>query len=238
MRSFAVSLLMLSLCACASAPRPVSSSSLTVVETDSLPAPELRDLSNQRGPALVAPGDVLAIDVFGVEELTREVQTDSSNHFTFPFVGEVDAGGRTPAEIAEVLRAKLAANYVRDPQVSVNIKNEKPAPGFYVTVDGQVEEPGLYPVGSNMTLMRAVASAKGLTDNAKLQDVVILRTVGNQRMAGLYNLNAIRAGAYADPTIYPNDVVVVGDSPSRRLFSTLIAVSPVLAAPLIAVLQR
>ena len=68
-------------------------------------------------------------------------------------------------------------------------------------------------------------------------DVVILRTVQGRKMAGLYNIGAIRLGKYDDPPIYANDVVVVGDSPQRRLFRDFVSLSPLLAAPLIAVLQ-
>jgi polysaccharide export outer membrane protein len=57
-------------------------------------------------------------------------------------------------------------------------------------------------------------------------------------MAGLYNLDAIRRGAYDDPPVYANDVIVVGDSPQRRLFRDFVSLSPLLAGPLIAILQR
>jgi polysaccharide export outer membrane protein len=56
-------------------------------------------------------------------------------------------------------------------------------------------------------------------------------------MAGLYNLGAIERGAYADPAIYANDVVVVGDSPQRRLFRDFVSVAPLLAAPLVAIVD-
>jgi polysaccharide export outer membrane protein len=100
-----------------------------------------------------------------------------------------------------------------------------------------VVEPGLYPVTNQMTLLRVVASAKGLAEFAKQDDVVILRKVGDRRMAGLYNIDAIRRGAYEDPSVYANDVIIVGDSPQRRLFRDLVSLSPLLAAPLIAVLN-
>ncbi|MBN9927011.1 polysaccharide export protein, partial [Listeria monocytogenes] len=77
------------------------------------------------------------------------------------------------------------------------------------------------PVTNQMTLVRAIASAKGLTEFAKIDDVVILRTVNGNKMAGLYNLSAIRRGGYDDPPIYANDVIVVGDSSQRRLFRDL-----------------
>jgi polysaccharide export outer membrane protein len=70
-----------------------------------------------------------------------------------------------------------------------------------------------------------------------MDDVVILRTVNGQRMAGLYNLTSIRRGLYADPAIYPNDMIIVGDSPARRMFKDFVALTPLLAVPLIAAIQ-
>ena len=48
---------------------------------------------------------------------------------------------------------------------------------------------------------------------------------------------AIRKGAYADPPVYANDVVIIGDSPQRRLFRDVVSLAPLLAAPLVAVLR-
>jgi polysaccharide export outer membrane protein len=92
-------------------------------------------------------------------------------------------------------------------------------------------------VTNQMTLMRVIASAKGLSEFARQDDVVILRTVNGRKMAGLYNMGAIQRGIYTDPPIYANDVIVVGDSPQRRLFRDLVSISPLLAAPLITILQ-
>ena len=76
-----------------------------------------------------------------------------------------------------------------------------------------------------------------MTEFARVEEVVILRTVNNRKMAGLYDIGSIRRGVYDDPAIYANDVVIVGDSPQRRLFRDFVSLSPILAAPLIAVLQ-
>lgn len=152
-----------------------------------------------------------------------------------PLVGTVDARGATAGELAKSIESALRGRYVRNPEVTINIKSSV---SQVVTIDGQVVEPGLYPVTNQMTLLRAVASARGLSEFARLNDVVILRTVEGQRMAGLYNIDAIRRGVYDDPPIFANDVVVVGDSPQRRLFKDFIAVTPLLAAPLVAILQN
>ena len=52
------------------------------------------------------------------------------------------------------------------------------------------------------------------------------------------HIAAIRRGVYEDPAVYANDIVVVGDSPQRRLFRDFVSLSPLLAGPLIAILQR
>lgn len=227
--------LAVSLAACGSPEPLVSSGQLTVVEGSGvLPPPDRGDLTAADRPALIGPLDTIEVDVFGISDLRREMQVDASGRIAMPLAGTVDARGKTAEELAQTIEAALRARYVRDPQVTVNIKSSV---SQVVTIDGQVVEPGLYPVTNQMTLMRVVASAKGFSEFARQEDVVILRTVGDQRMAGLYNVAAIRRGAYDDPAVYANDVIIVGDSPQRRLFRDFVAVSPLLAAPLIAVLQ-
>jgi polysaccharide export outer membrane protein len=211
-----------------------STDQLRVVSDKALPAPVRTDLVAQGRESLIGPLDTIGVDVFNVPELSREVQVDPGGSVTLPLIGTIDARGKTSVELARSIEAALRANFVRNPEVTVNVKSSI---SQVVTVDGQVGEPGLYPVTNQMTLGRAIASAKGVSEFAKLDDVVILRTVNGQRMAGLYNLTAIRRGLYADPAVYPNDVIVVGDSPARRLFRDFVSVTPLLAAPLIALIQ-
>lgn len=236
MRKTCTALLVALLVTACGSPEPiVSSGQLSVVEGGVvLPPPDRGDLTAADRPALIGPLDTIEVDVFGIPDLRREMQVDASGRIAIPLAGTVDARGKTAEELAQAIEAALRARFVRDPRVTVNIKSSV---SQVVTIDGQVVEPGLYPVTNQMTLMRVVASAKGFSEFARQEDVVILRTVGDQRMAGLYNVAAIRRGAYDDPPIYANDVIIVGDSPQRRLFRDFVAVSPLLAAPLIAVLQ-
>ena len=226
---------LLAMTACG-APEPIrSSGQLTVVDTNGvLPSPARGDLTAADRPALIGPLDTIEVDVFGIPDLSREMQVDASGRIAMPLAGTLDARGKTAAELARAVEAALRAHYVRNPQVTVNIKSSV---SQVVTIDGQVVEPGLYPVTNQMTLMRVVASAKGLSEFARQEDIVILRTVDGKRMAGLYNFAEIRRGAYDDPPIYANDVIIVGDSPQRRLFRDFVALSPLLAGPLIAILQ-
>ena len=213
----------------------MSTQRLTVVQdSEALPAPNTADLTASDRPSLIGPLDTILVDVFNVPDLSREMQVDASGRISMPLAGTIDARGKTAGELASAIEAALRGRYVRNPEVTVNIKSSV---SQVVTIDGQVVEPGLYPVTNQMTLMRAIASAKGLSEFARQEDVIILRTVNSRKMAGLYNIAAIRRGAYDDPAIYANDVIVVGDSPQRRLFRDFVAVSPLLAAPLIAILQ-
>ena len=223
------------LAGCAGAPPPQSSAQLTVLtDSQELPSPIRGDLTAADRPALIGPLDTIAVDVFNVPDLSREMQVDASGRIAMPLIGTVDARGKTGNELASEIENALRGRYVRDPQVTINIRSSV---SQVVTVDGEVRDPGLYPVTNQMTLMRVIASARGVSEFARLEQVVILRTVNNQRMAGLYDLGAIRRGAYADPPIYANDVVMVGDSPTRRLFKDVVSLAPLLAAPLVAMVR-
>jgi polysaccharide biosynthesis/export protein len=218
-----------------SAPRFGGSPNLSLVAADALPPPNPADQITTPRAYLIGPYDRLNIEVFGLPDLTRNVQVDQAGQFSYPLIGTVTASGTTAPQLAEQLRTALRAQYIRDPQVTVNV-SETPSQTF--TVDGQVEEPGPYPVVGRVTLMRAVARAKGASEFAALRYVMVFRTVGGQRMAALYDLGSIRRGLYDDPEIFAGDVVVVGESQARRLFRDIIGSSALLTAPIIALLQR
>jgi len=230
----AVFLIAITLSACGSREPLVSTERLTVVDDQVLPPPTRQDLTADDRPALIGPLDTIYVSVFNVPELSSEMQVDASGRIAIPLIGTIDARGTTAAELAEAIETQLRGRYVRDPEVTVNIRSSV---SQVVAIDGQVVEPGLYPVTNQMTLMRAIASAKGLGEFARQDDVVILRTVEGRRMAALYNIAAIRRGAYDDPAIYANDVIVVGDSPQRRLFRDFLSLAPLLASPLVALIQ-
>jgi polysaccharide export outer membrane protein len=236
MRKFVVSIIIaVGLAGCASTPPPQSSAQLTVIpNSEGLPAPHRSDLAAADRPALIGPLDTIHVDIFNVPELSREIQVDASGRISMPLIGMVDARNKTAEELAQTIQNALQGRYVRNPQVTINIRSSV---SQVVTVDGEVKEPGLYPVTNQMTLMRVIASAKGLSEFAKQEEVVILRTVDNQRMAGLYDISAIRRGAYADPLVYANDVVIIGDSPQRRMFRDVISLSPLIVSPLVAILR-
>jgi polysaccharide export outer membrane protein len=171
--------------------------------------------------------DEIEITVFDAPELKREGAVDTAGNFSMPLVGSVSAGGKTPSEVAEAVAATLRGRYIKNPQVAVSIKK---VVSHTVTIDGSVREPGIYPLPGKMTLQQAVATAKGVSEAADIDKVVVFRTVGGQKMAAMFNLRDIRSGRYKDPEIFGNDIVVVGENRARRLFRDATMSFPLLAS--------
>lgn len=232
-------LVMGSLAGCAGGPALVGGPGLEIVDTHELPPPSHVGLASDERAYRLGAFDRIQVSVFGQEQLSREtergVMLDSAAGLSLPLVGYIRAAGLTPYELSELIAERLRENHVRDPQVSVNLVE---AVSQVVTVEGAVMRPGHYPVLGDMSLMRAVASAEGTTEFARLNEVVVFRDVGEQRMAALYSLRSIRAGIYEDPEIFAGDLVVVGDSPARRLFRDITSASALLTAPLVAFVRR
>lgn len=215
--------------------KPIGGSpSITVIDGAKMPAPDGGDPDSQSSVYRVGPRDKLLVDVFGFEELkSREIETDANAEIALPLAGRVAAAGLTLAELETAIADKLRAAYVRDPKVSVNPVDVRSS---MLTVDGSVREPGRYPVVGKTTLIQAVAMASGVSDLARLEDVVVFRTVAGRRMVALYNLAAIRRGVYDDPILFDDDVVIVGESSGRRLFQSIVQAGTIISAPLVAVL--
>lgn len=218
-----------------SGPQMIDTGRVGIVPAYSLPAPATADLTAGRRPHLFGPFDRLSIEVFGLAELSRQVQVDASGNISLPLVGTIEVAGKSPEELAPLIEARLRASYVRNPRVTVNVVETV---SQVVTVDGEVRTPGMYPVVGRMTLMRAIARAQGTTEYARTNHVVLFRTVEGRQMAALYDLRAIRLGAYEDPEIYPNDVVEVGESAVRRLFPQILQAATLLLTPLVTILNN
>ncbi len=212
--------------------RLIDTGRVGIILPEQMPEPTREDLSRGARVHLLGPFDRVAVEVFGLNELSRQVQIDANGQIALPLAGQIDASGKTPQELEQLITERLRGSYVRDPRVTVSILETV---SQVVTVDGEVRQPGLYPVTGGMTLMRAVARAQGTSEFARTSHVVLFRTVNGRQLATLYDLRAIRLGAYEDPAIYSQDVVVVGESRARRLFPQLVSAAGLLLSPLITV---
>lgn len=197
---------------------------IEIAELSALPAPETDET------AIVRPQDSLRIDVLGFPELSRELQVTANGTFPFPLIGTVDASGKEPMAIAQDIADRLRGPYVVDPVVTVDVLEQ---PGRLMTLGGEVARPGRYPVFGRMSLLEAVATGGGTTDTAKLKEVIIFRQVGGQRYIGVYDLGAIQRGNYGDPTVYPGDIIQIGESPALRRLQAITSLAPLITSPII-----
>jgi polysaccharide export outer membrane protein len=162
---------------------------------------------------LIGPADTLDINVNQLPEFTKTVEVDPSGRILLPLIGQVQAAGRTPAQLSDDIAVALKKKYMKDPLVVVSVKE---AQGQKVTVDGAVSKPGVYPLAGPTTLLQAVALAQGPDPKlANPKKVAIFRTVGGERRAAFYDLTQIRTGKAEDPVVYGNDIVVVDQSGAK-----------------------
>lgn len=174
----------------------------------------------------IAPMDKLGIKVFKMEDLSGDYDVDLAGNISLPLIGQVEAANLTTAQLNNLLTQKLGAKYLEHPDVSVAIKAST---AHVVTVDGAVNGAGSFPVGGPISLIQAVAMARGTTEDANPRRVAVFRTVGGKRQAAAFDLTAIRRGQSPDPQIFPGDIVVVDGSSVKATQKKLLQAIPVLA---------
>jgi polysaccharide export outer membrane protein len=188
-----------------------------------LPPPDPAELAAQQQSFHLGPLDTITVHVFGAEALETKGTIDSSGTFTMPLIGPVMASGLTTSQLSQTIADRLRGKYLKDPQVTIALDDVK---SQTVTVDGAVQQPGIYPVLGSMSLIRAIATARGVTDVAELKQVAVFRTINGKPNAALFSIKDIWEGAYPDPQIYPNDIIVVGESATRRRIRDLSQILP------------
>lgn len=188
-----------------------------------IPAPGGAAVQDYRIGAL----DELSISVFREPDLSLPRQrVDAAGNLLFPLIGAVHAGGRTTEELSAEIARRLDARFVRNPQVTVAVVSSQTQ---RVTVEGSVAAPGVYEIGGTATLLEAIARAQSPTGVARLDQVVVFRTVEGQRMGAVFDLRRIRTGLDPDPRILGGDTVVVGYSQIKGTFRDFLSAAPLLA---------
>lgn len=168
---------------------------------------------------LISPDDVLAVDVFGVDELDRTVQVDAAGRISLPLIGTVTAQGKSIRLLEQEIEGRYGAQYLQSPDVAIFLKESARQ---RVTVDGEVAKAGLYPVSSNTTLMDSIAQAGGMRDIADASKVYVYRNVGDGRkLVANYNLAQIRSGKANNPRVFGGDVIIVFTSQSKVAMNNL-----------------
>ena len=149
---------------------------------------------------LVAPytldsGDVLRVNVFEQPSLSGSFAVDVAGYVNLPLIGAVPARGLTPDQVDATVTQTLQENYLRHPDVSVEIETYRP---FFVL--GEIANAGQFPYVGGMTVRSAIAIAGGFSARAVTSHVDVTRTINGEVHAGQLRLT--------DP-VRPGDVITV-----------------------------
>jgi polysaccharide export outer membrane protein len=156
----------------------------------------------------VKPGDHLMVSVWKEPELQGPVLVQPDGRFSFPLAGQIDARGKTAAQLQQEITQRLS-RYITDPVVTVSITK---IDGNKIYVIGQVNKPGDFVVNPSVNVMQALSMAGGTTPFASLGNIKILRRgADGSQVAVPFNYNQVIHGQdlQQNITLQAGDVVVV-----------------------------
>ena len=165
----------------------------------------------------IGPGDLLEIKVFEVKELDQTVRVSEDGSITLPLVGRVMIEGLTQEGVVQKLTELLQAKYVKNPQVTIFIKEYK---NQQVAVIGAVEKAGSYELVGRKNLLQIISMAGGLKDTAG-NEIFILRE-GPDGQSSTIPIDLKELMVNSNPAlnvpIEPNDVINVPVDREIRVF--------------------
>jgi polysaccharide biosynthesis/export protein len=155
----------------------------------------------------IGPQDVLRIDVWKEPDITRVAPVRPDGRISLPLLGDVQAAGLTPSQLAATLTEGLR-KFITNPQVTVSV-SEINSRRVYVT--GEVTKPGAFPLLPNMTVLQALSSSGGFSQFAKIKGIYVLRVEDGKQVKHPFNYKDVVSGKKPELNIplQPGDVIVV-----------------------------
>ena len=155
----------------------------------------------------IGPADVLNIYVWKEPDLSRDVTVLPDGKITFPLIGELQAQGKTVAELKKIITDRLK-NYVTAPEVTVVVKDPL---SQRIYVIGKVNQPGPLPLEPGMTVLQALSAAEGFDQWADEKNIRIIRREGDKEVQYRFNYKQYIKGKNIEQNILlkPGDTIVV-----------------------------
>ena len=156
---------------------------------------------------VIGPDDILHIVVWREQEMTTTLPVRPDGKIALPLIGEVEAAGKTPAALQELLTAK-AEKYVNNPQVTVMVTDVRSKRVFVL---GEVLRPGSFTLSPGMTALQAITAAGGLSQYANSRKIFVLRKEGNTPVRLHFNYQGVISGRdlNADLPLRAGDTIIV-----------------------------
>jgi polysaccharide biosynthesis/export protein len=154
---------------------------------------------------IIGPEDVLHIYVWREDSLTKTVPVRIDGKISLPLVDDVKAAGLTPLQLKEAVTIALKG-FVDNPNVSVTVME---ANSFKVYVTGEVKQPGVLRIRSEVTLVKLITMAGGFTEWADKKKIMIVTKDKGVEKRVMANYNRIVEGEVPDIVINRGDLVIV-----------------------------
>lgn len=156
-------------------------------------------------------GDTFEVRVFGEADLTGTYRVGGEGTITFPLAGVIKVEGLEPQAAAKKIAERLADGILRNPQVSVLVKDQT---SKKLVVMGQVAKPGTLPYSPAMTILEAITQAGGFTQISAKNDTSITRTTAGVKTTIKIPVGDISEGKAKNVYVRPGDIISVPE----RLF--------------------
>jgi len=167
------------------------------------------DTKSLRDSVTLGPEDVFEVRVYEEKDLSGIFRVSSEGTIHFPLVGEVNVLNLSPSEVATLLQDKLRDGYLRDPYVTVTIREYKSKKVFVL---GQVSRPGTFPFEGDMSVVQAITLAGGFTTMARRNSVIVTRVEEGEEMRILVPVDRISEGLAPNFPLRPGDIVFVPET--------------------------
>ncbi len=175
------------------------------------PVPREQSLISLKPEYIIHSGDKLDVKFFYHPELNDVVTVRPDGRISLQLVQDVQAASLTPKELTKLLKSQYRSR-ILDPDISIIVRSFD---SNHVFVDGQVRNPGMVKMNDEMTIMQAVAKAKGLKDTARTGEVLLIRKNGLKRgFVYTIDLDAAMSGTDVaqNVSLMPYDIVYVPKS--------------------------
>jgi polysaccharide export outer membrane protein len=155
----------------------------------------------------IGPEDVLQIYVWKQPDISVTVPVRSDGKISVPLINDIQAAGRTPHELKDVITEQLT-EFIETPTVSVIVRAIN---SLTISVSGYVNAPGVYKIGREITVVEAILLAGGLSELANPEDIRIIRKKNELEKIYQVNYEAILTGKDMKQNIriYPGDAIIV-----------------------------
>ena len=163
------------------------------------------DVVTNNDKYIIGPEDVLDIFVWKEESLTKTVPVRIDGKISLPLLDDIQAAGLTPLQLKDELTKNLRG-FVDNPTVTVTVKE---ANSFRVFISGEVKQPGIVHIRSEVTLVNLIIMVGGFTEWANKRKVLIITKENGKEKRITANYNKIIDGDTPDIVINPGDTVII-----------------------------